>query len=370
MRKIALERRRVLWAAAIAAAAIAAAWAVALGPARAAGGAPQLPNLVADPPDGTTLATDSSTGTTRLLLRFNGYIRNVGPGAVDFRGSREKPKVSKATEEEVARAKEKQESLQQKTEEELAVPPMKVVQRLFTTNVGEEETNIERAHLDEPSGGEMLYVSADGHHHWHLQKVAKYSLWNSGKSAEVAPAQKVGFCLDDSQHVESGVGPSTAVYADNVPPFRAFCQQYNPAATGLFEGISPGWRDVYNRELAFQWVDASNVLPGEYWLREDVNPLGFVKETGGANAPSYATSPTIIPGFVALAQAGSVNGGEASTLTLTSQAFKDTQTPRYAIVSGPQHGTLGAVSGNHVTYTPAAGYTGPNTFTFSAAGPT
>jgi len=63
----------------------------------------------------------------------------------------------------------------------------------------------------------------------------------------------------------------------NVPPFRAFCQQYNPIATSLFEGISPGWRDVYNRELAFQWVDASNVLPGEYWLREDVNPLGFIE---------------------------------------------------------------------------------------------
>src|SRR5262249_18015894 len=155
---------------------------VALRPARAASGATLLPNLVADPPDGTTLATDSSTGTPRLLLRFNGYIHNLGPGAVDFRGSREKPAVSKATEEEVPRAKEKQESLPQKTEEEAAVPAMKTFQRLFTTNVGEEETNIERAHVDEPSAGELIYVSADGHHHWHLQRAAKYSLWNASKS--------------------------------------------------------------------------------------------------------------------------------------------------------------------------------------------
>src|SRR5207248_8931290 len=127
------------------------------------------------------------------------------------------------------------------------------------------------------------------------------------------PAQKVGFCLEDSQHVETSKGPSSPVYADNVAPFRAFCKQYHPDATSLFEGISPGWRDVYNRELAFQWVDVSEVLPGEYWLREEVNTLGYVNETGGANTPSYATSPTIIPGFDALAQSATATAGETST---------------------------------------------------------
>src|SRR5947209_715111 len=85
----------------------------------------------------------------------------------------------------------------------VADPPNNVFQRLFTTAVGAEETNIERAHVDESSAGETIYVSADGHHHWHLQRVAKYSLWNSAKTAEAAPAQKVGFCLEDSQHVET-----------------------------------------------------------------------------------------------------------------------------------------------------------------------
>ncbi len=336
-------------------------------PARAAGAEPLLPNLVADPPDNVSLATDSSTGVNRLLLRFNGYVHNKGPGAVDFRGSREKPKVSQAVEEEVERAREKQESLPQKVEEELATPPMKVFQRLFTTNA--EETNIERPHVDEPSAGEMIYVSADGHHHWHLQRVAKYSLWNSTKTAEVAPAMKVGFCLEDSQHVETNIGPAKAVYADNVAPYRDFCQQYRPNATGLFEGISPGWRDVYSHELSFQWVDVSNVLPGEYWLREDVNPLGVIKETGGANVPAYATGPTIIPGFDALAQSISTQAGEARTVALTSKAWNDSATPKYTIVAQPQHGKLGAVNNNQVTYTPNAGYTGPDSFTFSAADP-
>jgi hypothetical protein len=254
--------------------------------AHASGPEPLLPNLVADPPDNASFETSQTDGglsgtkvTPELLLRFNGYIHNIGPGALDIRGSREAPKVSKATTEAVEHAREKEEGLPQKTEEELAAPPMKVSQRLFTTNAGspsKSEEYLERPHEEAASGAEMFYVNADGHHHWHLQHVAKYSLWNATKTAEVAPAQKVGFCLDDSEHVEASVGPSTPVYADNVPPYRDFCQQYRPNATGVYEGISPGWRDRYTSDLGFQWVDASNVLPGEYWLREDVYPTGVV----------------------------------------------------------------------------------------------
>jgi hypothetical protein len=340
--------------------------------AHASGSEPLLPNLVADPPDNTSLATDSSTGTARLLLRFNGYVHNVGPGALDFRGAREAPKVSQKTTEEVEHAREHEETLPQKTEEELATPPMKVFQRLYTTNEGkpeESEKYLERPHDEEPSGGEMIYVNADGHHHWHLQKVAKYSLWNATKTAEVAPAQKVGFCLEDSQHVETNIGPKTAVYADNVAPYRDFCQQYRPNATSVYEGISPGWRDVYSSELAFQWVDVSDVIPGEYWLREDVNPLGVIKEVAGTNTPAYATSPTIIPGFDAQAQTTSTRMGEATTIGLTSKAWSDSATPKYTIVSQTKHGKLGTVSKNQVTYTPEAGFTGTDSFTFSAADP-
>jgi hypothetical protein len=178
---------------------------------------------------------------------------------------------------------------------------------------------------------------------------------------------KVGFCLDDSQHVESGIGPSTAVYADATG--RDFCMKYQPNATSLFEGISPGWRDVYDSTLAFQWVDVSSVLPGEYWLREDVNPLGLVKETGGENTPEYAKTATVIPGFNALPQAVTTPVGVAKAITLSSKAFNDSAKAAYKVVSAPTHGTLGTISEGHVTYTPAAGYSGPDSFTFSAADP-
>jgi hypothetical protein len=294
-----------------------------------------LPNLVADPPAGISLETSTTEGglkkeaTPQLLLRFNGYIHNLGPGPVDFRGSR-----SSSSE------------------------PMKAFQRVYSSDGSFKE---------EPSSAELVYATADGHEHWHLQRAAKYSLWNLAKSAEAAPAMKVGFCLDDSEHVESAVGPKEPVYSDATG--REFCRQHQPEATSLFEGISAGWRDLYSSNLAFQWVDASSVLPGEYFLREDVNTTGVIKETGGANAPAYTTSPVVIPGFNALAQSATAQAGTAQTLTLTSKAFKDTATPTYKIVSGPTHGTLGAVSKNQVTYTPAAGYTGPDSFTFAASDP-
>ena len=350
----------------------------ALHEAHASGSEPLLPNLIADPPDGTALVTSSVEGRTRLLLRFNGYVHNAGPGALDFRGSREKPKVKGKTEkeldEEVQQYKEREESLPQSLEEELSVPPMNLSQRLFTTNEGnpgESEKYLGRPHVEQASAGEMFYVNADGHHHWHLQRVAKYSLWNAGKTAEVTPAQKVGFCLEDSQHVETSQGPATPVYADNVPPYRRFCRQFEPNATSVYEGISPGWRDVYSRELSLQWVDASNVLPGEYWLREDIDPTGVIKQTGGGTKAAYAKTATMIPGFDAEAQTDSVKEGEAKTLTLAARRYADHATPVYTVLSRPQHGSLGEarLTAGQLTYTPAPGYSGSDSFTFSARDP-
>src|ERR1700684_2357374 len=101
---------------------------VVVGQARSAEPAGVLPNLVADPPDNQSLETSNTEGglkpdgESRLLLRFNGYIHNIGPGALDIRGSREKPAVSKATEEEVERHRENEEEGPQKVEQKIAKP--------------------------------------------------------------------------------------------------------------------------------------------------------------------------------------------------------------------------------------------------------
>jgi hypothetical protein len=335
----------------------------------------------------------SGTGEAKQLLRFNGYIHNDGRGALDIRGERGAPQVSQRTTNEVEAARKHNEEVEndgegsltelpQQTEAELAAPEMKVFQRLYTTNAGnpeESEKYLERPHETDPSAAKMLYVNADGHHHWHLQHVAKYSLWNSEKTAEVAPAEKVGFCLEDSEHVEPGVGPATPVYSDEAPPGRDFCQRFRPNTTSVYEGISPGWRDAYTSNLGFQWVDTSNVLPGEYWLREEVDPEGTIAEEGAGSKVAYAEEPTIIPGFDAQAQTTGTGIGQPVIVTLESTKFestkrKDSTKPTYTIVSQPAHGALsqsGALgkSGDQVTYTPQVGYRGLDSFTFSAADP-
>jgi Lysyl oxidase/Bacterial Ig domain len=337
---------------------------------------PLLPRLVADAPDGATLSTSSVEGRTRLLLRFNGYLHNDGEGALDIRAGRTEPTVSGETPRQVSQQvefyKEKQESLPAKIEEELASTKMTVHQREFTTNAGKPANGQEylgRPHVEEPTSAEVLYSSADGHHHWHLQHIARYSLWNALRTAEVAPSQKVGFCLDDSQHVESNKGPSTPVYATNVPPYTGYCRQWAPNATSLYEGISPGWRDVYEKGLAFQWVDASDVAPGEYWLREEVDPNSLVQEAEGGSKTSYSTAKITIPGFDAEGRLLELGEGESKRLLLPVGAYGDTEAPAEAIVSAPAHGTLGPIESGSVTYTPEPGYAGTDSFSFTARDP-
>jgi Lysyl oxidase/Bacterial Ig domain len=329
--------------------------------ARASSPTPQLPDLVADPPDTISLEVSEETPThlhtaAKLLLRFDGYVHNVGPGPLDFRGSREAPP----------------------NPSEPAVPKMNVFQRIYEYELtaGPPPPIESTPYENRQSNATLEYVSADGHKHWHLQHVAYYSLWNAEKTAEVAPAQKVGFCLEDSQHVEPEKGPATPVYSDNVAPYRHFCQQEKPEATSLFEGISPGWRDLYESSLAFQWVDISNVLPGKYWLREDIDPEHLIQQAPEPKPPAYAQEETIVPGFDAQPQVTSTPSGQPLAVTLSSRRWegsgeleKPSVTPSYEIVTPPQHGILGAISGNTIAYVPVAGYSGPDSFTFAARDP-
>src|SRR3954447_1436480 len=176
---------------------------LALSPAALASGATdRLPDLVADPPANPYLEVhDCGNVPQDLLLRFDGYVHNAGTGALDVEGSRTSTTAT-----------------------------MTPLQRVYDSNGGDRDDPMPRA--------ELIFVNADGHNHWHLQNVARYSLWNEAKTQEVAPAMKVGFCLDDSQHVDPQ-GPPTGVYTD--ANGRAFCKQGQPQALDLFEGVSAGW---------------------------------------------------------------------------------------------------------------------------------
>jgi len=87
-------------------------------------------------------------------------------------------------------------------------------------------------------------------------------------------------------------------------------------------------------------------------------PTPLIGSTGTvtlkSNAPPVTTGQSI-----------SVNFNTAQVITLqATDADGDALT--YSVVTGPANGSLGAVSGNSVTYTPATGFSGSDSFTFKA----
>src|SRR4051812_27076889 len=300
--------------------------------ASASGPSDLLPDLVADPPSGASLQDYASPdGSRDLLLRFDGYVHNAGAGALDIEASRAS-----------------------------SSDPMPPLQRIFRTDGSH--------HDDAMPGAQLVYTDADGHDHWHLQNVARYTLWNQAKTQQVAPSMKVGFCLMDSQQM---TGSTPAFYLDSNG--RDFCQKHQPDALSLFEGVSSGWRDIYDSSLAFQWVVASDVQPGVYWLREDVDPGNVIRESDDNSGPAYSTSSTTIPGYVARAIAAPTTGfGQSQRVTLGADSFGSPGARRFKIVTSPAHGTLDVAPGTSftgpdVTYTPDPGYSGSDSFTYSAS---
>jgi hypothetical protein len=296
-----------------------------------AGAAAAAPDLVADPPGAASAPEVYDDGAgPRLLIRFDGFVHNRGPGALEIRASNRVGTVMTS-----------------------------VSQRIYDGAGG---------FVDSASAADVLYETDDSHDHWHLKHIARYSLWNVEGTAEVAPAQKVGFCLLDSQRVEApGSSPQTYTGSN-------LCEQRNPTASGLTMGVSAGWRDVYNRELAFQWVDVSDVAPGSYRLRAEIDPERTIVETVEANPPAFAAGQAVVPGYRATNVSQPAAEGPRQVQLEATNVGGVTRAPQFKIVTAPQHGSLDTplgqwFSGGSVGYTPASGYSGPDSFTFAARDP-
>jgi len=306
----------------------------------AAVAAPVLPDLIADTSDGARLERSPD----QLLLRFNGYVHNQGNGPLEVYGN-----------------------------------AANVEQHIYEEGLA--------SFMREPlPGASLSYEHADGHQHVHLQKIARYSLVDPTGTAPVAPAQKVGFCLldSDSTRVDSAnyrYGPNSCFPADHATnPDRPILPE-----DSVQMGVSAGWRDVYEAGLTNQWVVVSDVQPGNYLLRAEIDPDGLVHEAVEANPP--ADRPLTIPGHVAQPSTFDVpqRGPTAVPLGATAYTFSpdplqngsrvapEPPGPRqFRIDVAPANGTVDArvgvwFSGDQVTYTPSATTTATqDTFVFSA----
>ncbi len=290
-------------------------------------GADALPDIVPDAPNGAYLQTYTEGGSSRLLLRFNGYVHNDGAGPLELRGTGNNGGVMSS-----------------------------VVQRIYAAGGGSH---------DVASAGSMLYETGDGHGHFHLRSAMQYGLFELTRTTLVAPAMKVGFCLLDTERI-SGSAPRGY-------PEGGFCERFNPGAPTVVMGVSPGWRDVYDAGLAFQWVDVSEVVPGRYLLAASADPQGAMTESNeGNNGWTFAGFQSIVPGYVARSSSASAVAGSPTTITLTADSFGQPGTARWKVVSAPGLGTLDRQVGFSfdeptVVYTPRAGVSGTDSFRIQAA---
>lgn len=104
------------------------------------------------------------------------------------------------------------------------------------------------------------------HDHWHLDASARYAVHRPGEQDPIVEQNKVSFCLRDSRRL---AGEQWA----NEP------ERYGECERDRIQGISVGWGDVYDADLAGQaLVLPDDLADGIYCLRVDADPLDLMHE--------------------------------------------------------------------------------------------
>jgi Lysyl oxidase len=199
-----------------------------------------LPDLVPDPPD--NLATKLVDG--RWRVSFSTVIVNVGEGDLLLRATREDDGDWHA------------EQLVAHSVSGAAPVPLDV----------------------------SLAWGGDGHDHWHVKRVAR--VWLTSRDAIGRRADgksrsdtKIGFCFYDHTH-QLRRGPSEAVFSSHT------CGHEQDTLVGM--GLSPGWNDVYARNLPGQFVDLAGVRDGKYRIWAEVDEARRFREARRDNNVTWA----------------------------------------------------------------------------------
>ncbi len=117
---------------------------------------------------------------------------------------------------------------------------------------------------------QFICSPAGGHMHAPYQNYARYELLD-GNGQAIASGHKQGYCLRD-----------TTCPAGITPNF-----------TCNYQGLTAGCGDLYFSGLGCQYVDVTNVPPGNYTLRATVDPFNRIAELDESN--NVAEVPVVIP---------------------------------------------------------------------------
>jgi hypothetical protein len=200
-----------------------------------------LPDLIQRVPYELTVTRDGN----RFLLGFASAVSNVGEGPLIVHAARRSR----------------------------AVPAMRARQVI--------EREVGGWRLTRPVG-DLRYVVAETHQHWHLLPFDTYELRSAAGGPPVA-ARKSGFCLGD-RFREDSVPPLEAASG---PFYRGNCGLGDRGLLALREGISSGFGDDYQPNLEGQSFDVTGLPAGEYVLSHVVNAGRRLRESDyGNNAAS------------------------------------------------------------------------------------
>ncbi|KAM4605231.1 protein-lysine 6-oxidase-like [Polymixia lowei] len=102
------------------------------------------------------------------------------------------------------------------------------------------------------------------HQHYHsMDAFSNYDLLEVTTGRKVADGHKASFCLEDTG-CDAG-----------------FRRRF--ACTAHTQGLSPGCHDTYAANIDCQWIDITDVPPGNYVLKVTVNPNFLVQESDFSN---------------------------------------------------------------------------------------
>ena len=313
-------------------------------------GAPLLPDLVSTPVQNL----HTQVRERRVLLRFDSYIQNAGPGSLELRA--QGPKGSDV----------------------LGTLRMTRAEQVLRDEAGEVAER-------RPSAARFSFESTDGHRHWHVQAAQRLTLVTADGLTPVAPGAKIGFCLSDI-----GFSPTS-------PP-SVLTQRYRGCfgrtadgsmlsartashASEVTVGIQADWQDFYQSSLPFQWIDLSGVVaPGRYRVRDEVDPDGVVVEHDEANRAAYSRRFSLRGWRPRPLVAPPRAPGVRQRLRLRALRVVGTGLPRrdryagapaparFELVRAPKRGrVMIAPRGGVAVYVPRTGFRGRDGFTFTAA---
>lgn len=138
--------------------------------------------------------------------------------------------------------------------------------------------------------------------HLYLPGIAQYNLrtvvGEDGVGPVVASHDKTSYGLVDSVAYTPDPDDNLPPRPPNSPVTRAYS-----STNAQYLGISVGWVDLYGRTFPGQWVEATGLADGTYWLEEIFDPYNRVQESDETNnitrilvELTNVPAPLILPG--------------------------------------------------------------------------